>query len=110
MKLAWITDIHLNFIDIETRQKFYQEIIDSECDRILLSGDIAEAPNIKNLLQELSDFIEKPIYFVLGNHDYYRGQVNDVRREMTVLTESSDNAPASWWLHGLLAAPRAVIV
>ena len=22
----------------------------------------------------------------------------------------SDNAPASWWLHGLLAAPRAVIV
>ena len=24
--------------------------------------------------------------------------------------ENSDNAPASWWLHGMLAAPRAVIV
>lgn len=90
MKLAWITDIHLNFIDLATRQKFYQEIIDSECDGVLLSGDIAEAPSIKNVLQELSDFIEKPVYFVLGNHDYYRGQVNQVRNEMTGLTEYSE--------------------
>lgn len=90
MKLAWITDIHLNFIDLATRQKFYQEIIDSECDSVLLSGDIAEAPSIKDLLQELSDFIGRPVYFVLGNHDYYRGQVNEVRSEMTGLTESSE--------------------
>ncbi len=72
MKLAWITDIHLNFINLTARQKFYQEIIGSECDGVLLSGDIAEAPSIKDILQELSDFIEKPVYFVLGNHDYYR--------------------------------------
>jgi hypothetical protein len=26
MKLAWLTDIHLNFIDGVVRQKFYQEI------------------------------------------------------------------------------------
>lgn len=90
MKLAWITDIHLNFIDLATCQKFYQEIIDSECDSVLLSGDIAEAPSIKNVLQELSDFIKKPVYFVLGNHDYYRGQVNEVRSEMVELNESSE--------------------
>ena len=89
MKMAWMTDIHLNFIDLTTRQKFYQEIIDSECDSVLLSGDIAEAPSIKNILQELAMFIKKPIYFVLGNHDYYRGQVDEVRIEMTALTASS---------------------
>ncbi|MFA6303158.1 MAG: metallophosphoesterase [Legionella sp.] len=90
MKMAWMTDIHLNFIDLTTRQKFYQEIIDSKCNSVLLSGDIAEAPSIKNILQELAIFIKKPIYFVLGNHDYYRGQVDEVRIEMTALTESNE--------------------
>jgi hypothetical protein len=36
MKLAWLTDIHLNFINLAARQKFYQEIIDTECDGVLL--------------------------------------------------------------------------
>jgi UDP-2,3-diacylglucosamine pyrophosphatase LpxH len=56
----------------------------------LISGDIAEAPSIKNILQELVIFIKKPIYFVLGNHDYYRGQVDEVRIEMTALTASNE--------------------
>lgn len=60
MNLAWLTDIHLNFLDIDERQKFYQEIINSEVDGVLISGDIAEAPSIKNILQELANFIEKP--------------------------------------------------
>jgi len=90
MKIAWMTDIHLNFIDLTTRQKFYQKIIDSECNSVLLSGDIAEAPSIKNILQELAIFIKKPIYFVLGNHDYYRSQVDEVRIEMTALTASNE--------------------
>ena len=90
MKMAWITDIHLNFIDIATREQFYQEIVDSTCNGVLISGDIAEAPSIKGILQELSAFIEKPIYFVLGNHDYYRGQVDEVRKEMMALTESNE--------------------
>lgn len=90
MKLAWLTDVHLNFLDINERKKFYQKIINTPCDSVLISGDIAEAPSIKNVLQELSDFIEKPVYFVLGNHDYYRGQVSEVRSEMIGLTESSE--------------------
>ena len=40
-------------------------------------------------MQELADFIEKPVYFVLGNHDYYRGKINEVRSEMTALTASN---------------------
>ena len=43
MKLAWLTDIHLNFIDEYARQKFYQEIVNAQCDGVLISGDIAEA-------------------------------------------------------------------
>jgi predicted MPP superfamily phosphohydrolase len=90
MNLAWLTDIHLNFLDAEERKKFYQEIINTKCDGVLISGDIAEAPSIKNILKELATSIQKPIYYILGNHDYYRGQVDAVRNEMTVLTESNE--------------------
>jgi len=90
MKLAWLTDIHLNFIAADARKKFYQKIIDIGCEGILISGDIAEAPSIKNILEELANFVKKPIYFVLGNHDYYQGKINDVRSEMTKLTESNE--------------------
>ncbi|KTC64696.1 phosphoesterase (plasmid) [Legionella adelaidensis] len=89
MKLAWLTDVHLNFLNADERQKFYQEIINTKCDSVLISGDIAEAPSIKYILQELSDFIEKPVYFVLGNHDYYRGRVSEVRSQVTELTQSN---------------------
>lgn len=40
MKLAWITDIHLNFVDFDARQRFHQSITDSNSDAVLISGDI----------------------------------------------------------------------
>ena len=72
MQYAWLTDIHLNFIDSVVRQRFYQEIVDTKCDGVLISGDIAEAPCVVNILNEMVRYIDRPIYFVLGNHDYYK--------------------------------------
>ncbi len=95
MKLTWLTDIHLNFLDDDARQKFYRDIIKTECDAVLITGDIAEAPFIKNIMHEMENVIQKPIYFVLGNHDYYRGDVNSVRNEMSELTKSHENL---FWL------------
>lgn len=95
MRLAWLTDIHLNFIDAVARQKFYQEILNTECDTVLISGDIAEAPNVAQLLTQMADYVGKPIYFILGNHDYYRGQVNEVREAMINLTNTQDKL---FWL------------
>ncbi len=86
MKLIWLTDIHLNFLSKDDRLRFYQKIIDVSGDGILLSGDIAEAPCVLEILTEMADSIKKPIYFVLGNHDYYRGQVSIVRQDMIDLT------------------------
>lgn len=89
MKLAWLTDIHLNFIDAIERQKFYQEINHAECEGVLISGDIAEAPCLVEILNEIADYLNKSIYFVLGNHDYYRGQITAVRNAMTALTAAN---------------------
>lgn len=85
MKLTWITDIHLNFLELETREKFYNKIIATHADAVLISGDIAEAPSIAVTLKEMASYIKKPIYFVLGNHDYYRGNISQVRNMMETL-------------------------
>ncbi|HKY69491.1 MAG TPA: metallophosphoesterase [Gammaproteobacteria bacterium] len=95
MKLIWLTDIHLNFLGSEQRMDFYQKVIAASGDKILISGDIAEAPSVSEILKEMAETIQKPIYFVLGNHDYYRGQVDSLRQEMRKLTQ---NEPLLHWL------------
>ena len=79
----------------EQRMAFYQKIIMTQGDKILISGDIAEAPEISAILKEMAEALQKPIYFVLGNHDYYRGQVDLVRQEMQDLTKTQ---PLLHWL------------
>jgi predicted MPP superfamily phosphohydrolase len=95
MKLAWLTDIHLNFLDSDARRKFYEEIINTHCDAVLISGDIAEAPSLADLLHEMVNQIKKPIYFILGNHDYYRGTVDVVRKTIATLTKTHEQL---FWL------------
>lgn len=109
MKLAWLTDIHLNFLKAETRQKFYADILATPCDALLISGDIAEAPSLTNLLNEMAAQIKKPIYFIVGNHDYYRGTVSDVRKALTTITTANANL---FWLpaSGLQQLPNNTIL
>ncbi len=95
MKLAWLTDIHLNFLEIEERNSFYEKILQSGSDAILITGDIAEAPSLAGMLNEILAYINKPIYFVLGNHDYYRGGIQDVREGIIELSQSN---PELFWL------------
>jgi len=90
MKMAWLTDVHLNFLDESGRKSFYQKIVDTECDVVLICGDIAEAPCLVDILNEMLSQIKRPIYFVLGNHDYYRGQVEQVREKVAALTQSNE--------------------
>lgn len=95
MKFAWLTDIHLNFIDDDKRNLFYKKIIATGCDGVLLTGDIAEAPSVNKILQEMGKSLEKPIYFVLGNHDYFKSSIHDVRQTVTKTTENNDSL---FWL------------
>lgn len=94
-KLAWLTDIHLNFLDEDERAVFYKEIEKTNCDCVLITGDIAEAPSIEMIMKEMAAQIERPIYFVVGNHDYYRGSVKKVRDILTSLTKDHDQL---YWL------------
>ena len=96
MKLAWLTDIHINFLEKNERLQFYKKIIRKKCDGILISGDIAEGNSIVDLLTEMADTIQKPLYFVLGNHDYYFSSVTGVIKDVTKLTKAHSGL---FWLN-----------
>jgi predicted MPP superfamily phosphohydrolase len=82
MRLIWLTDIHLNFVPAPELNRLTHAIKREQPDAVAISGDIAEAPNCAFYLQLLAQALACPLYFVLGNHDYYRGDFETVA-EMT---------------------------
>ncbi|HAU1457908.1 TPA: metallophosphoesterase [Legionella pneumophila] len=90
-KIAWVTDPHLNFLKSSERETFYQQIKHAEVNSVLITGDIAESKDVCELLNEFNANINLPIYFVLGNHDYYFGSVTEVRENIRRLCQSNKN-------------------
>lgn len=81
-RLAWATDVHLNFLDDEAVERFCTHVRASSPEALLLSGDISEAPHLRRHLDALDAGVGVPIHYVLGNHDYYKGSIEEVRRRV----------------------------
>lgn len=94
--LAWLTDIHLNFLPPHRFGDFIGEILSHAPDAVLISGDIGESNSVVYYLQRMAQQIQKPIYFVLGNHDYYRGSFESVTAAMRV---ACGQTPQLVWLN-----------
>lgn len=80
VSLAWATDIHLDHSDPDMTMEFLHAINTSPCDGVLLSGDMSNAVSLEADLTMIADSLDMPVYFVLGNHDYYGGSIAEVRR------------------------------
>ena len=87
-QIAWLTDIHLNFLTKWQLDEFFDKLQASDVDIFLISGDIGEATDIIDFLKRF-DILEKPVYFVLGNHDFYHGSVEEVRQTVAELADES---------------------
>ena len=96
MRLAWATDIHLNFVAPTEAEAFCRSVLDSGAEALLVAGDIAEAPSVTAWLRFIEERVQRPMFFVLGNHDYYRGSIADVRTRIQALVERSLRLR---WLH-----------
>jgi Icc protein len=99
--LAWLTDVHLNFVTTRHVDALCRAVREAEADAVLLGGDIGEAPDVREHLERLDARLGLPIHFVLGNHDYYGSRISSVRAEITALC---DRIPRLCWL------PRAGVV
>jgi 3',5'-cyclic-AMP phosphodiesterase len=85
MRFAWLTDVHLNSLRPPGVEAFSAMLAETECDAFLWSGDIGEADDVCHLLNALDTAVQRPVYFVLGNHDFYRGSIAGVRETVQQL-------------------------
>ncbi len=86
-RLAWITDLHFNFLPFERVDEFLGQVADRQPDAVVLTGDVSEAHDLAAMLEHIDDLIQRPMYFVLGNHDFYHGSIRDIRVAMTDLCD-----------------------
>lgn len=77
MRLAWLTDVHLNFVG-SAKTMLYAARVAEQSDACVITGDIAEADSVVQLLSLFRRTYGKPVYFVLGNHDFYGGSFESV--------------------------------
>lgn len=95
MRLAWLTDIHLNFLKPYQYDGFFAKIRAAKPDALVITGDIGEGRSVVYFLQQLDKRLALPIYYVLGNHDYYFASFGDIAKRMHKLTADS---PFFHWL------------
>lgn len=77
-RLAWLTDIHLNFLKPYQVDRFFDDVRTLEADALVITGDIGEGRSIAPYLKLLEINLQMPVYFVLGNHDYYYGSFKEI--------------------------------
>lgn len=82
IRAIWATDLHLNFLADDEIDRFYDRMAQSEASVVLLGGDIGEAASVEGYLKRCAARLRRPVYFVLGNHDYYGGYIRDVRDQV----------------------------
>ena len=58
---------------------------------LIISGDIGEGQTLDKSLRDFKDWFDFPVYFVLGNHDFYGGTFAGVKSRIRRLVEDCQN-------------------
>ncbi len=88
-RLAWLTDLHLNFCHDGQVARLAAKIRKATPSAILIGGDLGEAFSFEGYLHQLDALLKLPLYFVLGNHDYYGSSLYEVRERARQISETS---------------------
>ncbi len=110
MKALWINDIHLEFLDDRRRKLFLSRLSRSGADCVLIAGDIGQAPSVISYLEEMETVLQRPVYFALGNHDYYYGSICSTRASVRGLVGRSRYLQ---WVNGsgvISLTPRTALI
>ncbi|MBX7167308.1 MAG: metallophosphoesterase [Pirellulales bacterium] len=95
VRVAWLTDLHLNFLSAEDVAAFLHDLAGRKFSALLVGGDISEGHEVAAHLRELAAAVRVPVYFVLGNHDFYFSSIAAVRETVLRLVQA---APGLVWL------------
>jgi 3',5'-cyclic AMP phosphodiesterase CpdA len=89
VRLGWVTDLHFNFVTDTQVEQFCEQLAGTAFDALLVGGDTGEAASFVRYLTTLESRLDHPIYFVLGNHDSYRGSIAGSRAAAKQLSDGS---------------------
>lgn len=84
MRVGWLTDLHLDHVALQAWERWLSDLRALRADRILITGDISEGPDVFFQLSRLAAATDLPIDFVLGNHDFYGSSIEEFRRQATL--------------------------
>jgi predicted phosphohydrolase len=59
-------------------------------DAVLVTGDFATAATLPRWLRAYRRMADRPLYFILGNHDFWGGSVAEVREEVRRLSAGAE--------------------
>lgn len=91
--LLWLSDSHFNFLEKNGVTKFSQNLIkeNPDADALIITGDITSGEVFEEHLTQLAQEFTKPIYFVLGNHDFYNSSFKEIEDITASLTNKFGN-------------------
>lgn len=90
-RVVWLTDLHLNHCDDELVDRLFEDVINAEPDSIWMGGDFSESFQLSRYLRWIGHVFTCPVYFVLGNHDYYFSSIDRVRDEVIEICHEWEN-------------------
>jgi len=75
MRFVWTSDVHAKLLNDSAA--FWKQM--PKTDRLIISGDISDCPSLADEIDVMMTSIPKAVrvYFVLGNHDFYRGSFKE---------------------------------
>ncbi len=90
-RVVWLTDLHLNFLSRAGSDAFLHRLSGVDADAFLLGGDTGEAGSLLDYLRRLDTLADRPVFFVLGNHDFYGGSISSVNAAVTLFVSAAEN-------------------
>lgn len=94
-RLVWSSDVHLDRMEASEFLEFTGHLQELKADGFILAGDIAEADSVIGFLKEFRERLVCPIYFVLGNHDFWGGKFVETR---AAIREFINERTDMYWL------------
>ncbi len=97
MKMAWLTDLHLDQAEKDKRERFLLELRKAEFDFAVITGDISSPVFLGRDLLALGTACEpRRVFFVLGNHDTQQPQREATMPSVIALCRSQRNLRPVW--------------
>jgi 3',5'-cyclic-AMP phosphodiesterase len=85
-KILWLTDTH-----VWNKPAFLNAILEEDPDFVFHTGDLTEGPMLEGFLDLLGRELNRPFYFVLGNHDFFLSDFTTTHTKVKALTVKYPN-------------------